>query len=249
MKNISWYMRFIKRIIKRYLKVRRNWSLHNQQLISINSMEEFLNYVDKNNYDTFLMYKDKSNEKREDFNAVMNYLKIDLSGQNFLDIGPAYGDSLDICYEGGAKSIDFIEIDPFFFTFNKLKPFTKGYNRNHFRELNTLERRKYSLIWVKGAFSADRFIKMKLVLSLSAWLANLELLASSLAKIIICPYWSNDNHVRRIEDVYNNYFTRIMLHKGYKILPMIKNHNDGLGYPITFYKDMSHRDTSSRNNK
>jgi hypothetical protein len=194
------------------------------------------------------MYKDKSNEKREDFNAVMNYLKIDLSGQNFLDIGPAYGDSLDICYEGGAKSIDFIEIDPFFFTFNRLKPFTKGYNRNHFRELNTLERRKYSLIWVKGAFSADRFIKMKLVLSLSAWLANLELLASSLAKIIICPYWSNDNHVRRIEDVYHNYFTRIMLHEGYNILPMIKNHNDDLGYPITFYKDMSNVDTSSRKN-
>src|ERR1035438_3658558 len=248
MKNISWYMRFIKRIIKRYSKVRRNWSLHNQHLISISDLEEFLNYVDKNNYDTFLVYKDKSNEKREDFNAVMNYLKIDLSGQNFLDIGPAYGDSLDICYEGGAKSIDFIEIDPFFFTFNKLKPFTKGYNRNHFRELNTLERRKYSLIWVKGAFSADRFIKMKLVLSLSAWLANLELLASSLAKIIICPYWSNDNHVRRIGDVYHNYFTRIMLHKGYKILPMIKSHNDDLGYPKTFYKDMSHRDTSSRKN-
>lgn len=163
MKNISWYMR----IIKRYLKVRRNWFLHKQQLISINSMEEFLNYVDKNNYDTFLMYKDKSNEKREDFNAVMNYLKIDLSGQNFLDIGPAYGDSLDICYEDGAKNIDFIEIDPFFFTFNRLKPFTKGYNRNHFRELNTLERRKYSLIWIKGAFSADRFIKMKLILPLS----------------------------------------------------------------------------------
>ena len=68
-------MRFIKRIIKRYLKVRRNWSLHNQQLISINSMEEFLNYVDKNNYDTFLVYKDKSNEKREDFNAKDTILK------------------------------------------------------------------------------------------------------------------------------------------------------------------------------
>ena len=239
MKNISWYMRFIKRIIKRYLKVRRNWSLHNQQLISINSMEEFLNYVDKNNYDTFLMYKDKSNEKREDFNAVMNYLKIDLSGQNFLDIGPAYGDSLDICYDGGAKSIDFIEIDPFFFTFNRLKAYTKGYNVDRFRGLKTLERRKYSLIWIKGAFSADLFIKMKLVLRLSAWLTNLELLASPLAKIIICPHWRHDNQIRKIEDVYNNYFTRIMLHNGYKILPTIKNHNDDLEYPITFYKDMS----------
>lgn len=39
-----------------------------------------------------------------------------------------------------------------------------------------------------------------------------------------------------------------MLHKGYNILPMIKNHNDGLGYPITFYKDMTHGDISSRKN-
>ena len=211
-------------------------------------MEEFLSYVEKINYDTFLEYKSESNEKRKDFKAVIDYLKIDLMGQNFLDIGPAYGDSLDICYEGGAKSIDFVELDPFFFTFNRLKPFTKGYNINLFRELKTLEHRKYSLIWIKIAFSADRFIKMKLVLPLSAWLANLELLASPLAKIIICPYWSNDNYVRRIEDVYHNYFTRIMLHKGYKILPMIKNHNDGLRYPITFYKDMSNVDTSSRKN-
>ena len=208
-------------------------------------MEEFLSYVEKINYDTFLMYKDKSNEKRKDFNAVIDYLKLDLMGQNFLDIGPSYGDTLDICSESGAKSIDFVEIDPIFFTFNRLKPFTKGYNCNHFRELKTLERGKYSLIWVKGAFSADRFIKMKLVLSLSAWLANLELLASPIAKIIICPYWSNDNYVRRTEDVYHNYFTKIMLYKGYKILPMIKNHNDGLRYPITFYKDMSNVDTSS----
>jgi hypothetical protein len=84
MVELSWYLRFI----KRYLKVRRHWSLHNQQLISINSIEEFLSYVEKVNYDTFLMYKDKSNEKRKDFNAVIDYLKIDLMGKNFLDIGP-----------------------------------------------------------------------------------------------------------------------------------------------------------------
>jgi hypothetical protein len=80
---------------------------------------------------------------------------------------------------------------------------------------------------------------MKLVLSLSAWLAKLELLVTPLAKIIICPHWRNDNYVRQIEDVYNNYFTRIMLHNQYNILPTIKNHNDELEYPITFYKDMS----------
>jgi|ERR1035437_359347 hypothetical protein len=235
MKKIVEYLRFI----KRFLKERRYWSLHNQQLISINSMEEFLRYVEKANPATFLDYKDKSNKKRKDFNAVIDYLKIDLTGQNFLDIGPGYGDALDICYEGGAKSIDFIEIDPFFFTFNRLKPSTKGYNLDRFRGLKKLEPGKYSLIWVKGAFSADLFIKMKLVLRLSVWLANLELLASPLAKIIICPHWRHDNYVRRIEDVYHNYFTRIMLYKGYKILPMIKSHNDGLEYPITFYKDMS----------
>ena len=79
-------------------------------------MEEFLSYVEKINYDTFLEYKSESNEKRKDFKAVIDYLKIDLKDQKFLDIGPAYGDSLDICYESGAKSIDFIDFDPLFFT-------------------------------------------------------------------------------------------------------------------------------------
>src|ERR1035437_990451 len=242
-KTYLWYLKFI----KRYLKVRRHWSFQSKQLISINSMEEFLSYVEKINYDEFFMYKDKSNEKRKDFKAVIDYLKIDLKDQKFLDIGPAYGDSLDICYESGAKSIDFIDFDPLFFTFNRLKPFTKGYNCDLFRELKTLEHRKYSLIWIKGAFSADRFIKMKLVLPLSTWLANLELLASHLAKIIICPVWSNYKNERRIKDVYHNYFTRIMLHEGYNILPMIKNHNDDLRFPITFYKDMSNNFAISDN--
>jgi hypothetical protein len=227
-------------ITKRFSKKNKYWFFHNQQLVNINSMEEFLSYVEKTNPDTFLKYKAVSISKREEFNAVIDYLKIDLTVQKFLDIGPAYGDSLDICYEQGAKSIDFIEIDPFFFTFNRLKQFTKGYNGNHFIELKTLEHNKYSLIWAKGAFSADRFIKRKLILHLSTWLANLELLASPFAKIIICPHWMNDNCSRRIEDVYNNYFTRKMLDEGYKILPIIKNHNHNPEYPITFYKDRAH---------
>ena len=92
--------------IKKIFKIRKYRSFHKQQLFSIDSMEEFLSYVERTKPDTFLEYKDMSNEKRKDFIAVIDYLKINLMGQNILDIGPGYGDSLDICYDGGAKSID-----------------------------------------------------------------------------------------------------------------------------------------------
>jgi hypothetical protein len=235
MKAILWYWKFI----KRFIKAKRYWAYHRPKLVAIKSMEEFHAYVEETKPETFLFYKDKSEEKRKDFKAVVDYLKINLSDQQFLDIGPAYGDSLDICYEGGAKSIDFIEVDPFFFTYNRLKPFTKGFNHNQFHQLKTLERKKYTFIWVKGAFSADRFIQMKIIFHLSDWLAKLELLASPIAKIIICPSWKNNYHIRRIEDVYHNYFTSIMLQNGYKILPSIKSHNKEPEYPITYYKNMS----------
>lgn len=226
-----------------YLKTRLYWFRHERRLNSMTEREEIRSYVLRVQPQTFLEYQKASPQKRLEFQSVINELGLHLKDINFLDIGPAYGDSLDICYENGAKRIEFVEIDPFFFVYNRLKGFTKGYRINHMIWLGRLCPMKYDLIWVKGSVSADYFIfvnKLKIKgLSLSSWLTQLEKLASSTCQIIICPYWSSDTKKRNTEDVRRNLFTETMLNRGYAVLPKIKNHNHEPEYPITFYKNIS----------
>jgi hypothetical protein len=202
-------------------------------------MEEFMEYVVRKKPELFLKYQRASQDKRLEFVTVLHRLDINLGGINFLDIGPAYGDSLDVCHESGSHRIDFIERDPMFFTYNRLKGFTKGFRLNHMVAMTRLKPQKYDCVWAKGSVSADFFITSKLNSGnywLSVWLDNLHSLVSSEAIIIICPYWANNHVSRKIEDVRNNSFTRTMLSRGYAVLPRIAFHNQEPAYPITFYK-------------
>jgi hypothetical protein len=219
------------------IKERAYWRQHQHELSSIGGMEEFLEYVRCVQPAEFLKYRTLSPEKRLDFETVMNELHVDLKGIRFLDIGTGYGDSLDICHEHGARDVDFIELDPFFYTYNHLKKFTKGYQLDLYYKLHKLEQGKYDLIWVKGPFSADTFINKAFILpSLSRWLTHVEKLAAPAGAIVICPHWWNNTQTRTIENVRSNPFTDTMLQHGYMILPPIKHHNRDPEYPITFYK-------------
>lgn len=220
------------------------WFRHKRILDSITEMDQFREYVDKVQPPQFLYYyEEMSPLQRLVFQSVISALEINLKGIKFLDIGPAHGDSLDICYENGAESIEFVEIDPFFFTYNRLKGFTKGYRINCFTQLGKLEPKRYDLIWLKATFSVDHFIAINQLgikaLSLSSWLTQLERIASPTCQIIICPFWRNDGHKRNVQDVRHNFFTETMLNRGYAILPSIKILNEDIEYPLMYYKNMS----------
>ena len=49
---------------------------------------------------------------------MVSDLRLSIMLDSFLDLRLAYGDSLDLCHERGAKSVSFTEIDPLFFTYN-----------------------------------------------------------------------------------------------------------------------------------
>lgn len=205
----------------------------------MDDMEELRQHVSKSQPEQFLLYQAVSHKKRLEFLTVVKKLRISISGSSFLDIGPGYGDSLDLCYEMGAKIIDFVEIDPLFFTYNRLKHFTKGYRINHMLSLWKLRPARYDFIWVKGSVSADFFITSHLNgrnVWLLFWLSQLERLASPTCHIVICPHWANNSHKREIEDARNNLLAQTMLSKGYLLLTGLENHNHEPEYPITFYK-------------
>jgi hypothetical protein len=212
----------------------------NNKLHYMKTMVEFDNYIKRVRPREFLSYKELSHKKRIEFISVIDELNVNLKDKYFLDLGPGYGDALNIAHEYGAKSVEFIENYQLFYHYNRLKDFTKGYFYDIAQDLSKMCANKYDVIWLKGSVWADFFVSPGMgeysFPPLIQWLNQLEKLATSANTIIICPYWHHDKSKRKISDINNNLFTQIMLEKGYIILPKIKGHNKEPEYPITFIK-------------
>jgi hypothetical protein len=209
---------------------------HNGALAAINTREVFEAYVAETRPPLFLRYRGVAAEKRQDFASVLDALDLDLSGKSILDIGPAHGDSLDVAHERGAALIEFVEFEPFFYKHNELKPYASGYKIDHRRKLATLPPGRFDLIWCKGGFSPDFFVRFGALFPLSRWLNEVERLARSNATLLICPGWTNDGISRNIEDLNANPFTKTMQAHGYAMLAPIPNHNHEPDYPVTYCK-------------
>jgi hypothetical protein len=214
---------------------------HDIRLRSIDNKEQFNQYISKYQPDNFLFYKNISSKKRLEFHALLDVLSINLNGMKFLDIGPGFGDTLDIAQEQGAEAIDFVEIDPFFYHYNRLKGFARGYKISMWNALHKLTPGYYDFIYIRGTFSVDLLMESKTGWRrLSYVLDQLERLSSKKGKIAICPHWRNDKLKRNTEDVYNNKFTQRMIEAGYSILPKIDDHNVEPTYPITFLRKFTY---------
>lgn len=221
-----------------FAETRTRWFCQARNLRHVSDMPQFEDFVARAQPTEFLRYRAMSGRKRTEFRAVVQAMGIDLKGIRFLDVGPAYGDALDICHEEGAGIVSFVELDPIFFTYNALKPYANGFRLNHLLGFRTLRPQQYDLIWVKGSIKADSFMLLdKANRFMSRWLSGLEQLASPSCRILICPYWGDDGGRRNGDDVRSSPFSAAMRSCGYSALPPIQHHND-VEYPITFHKDM-----------
>jgi hypothetical protein len=216
---------------------------HRHVLNGVNTMEEFNRYIKEIKPDVFLKYKEASTVKRLEFTTVIEKLSLNLNSINFLDIGPGFGDSMDICHERGASQIEFVEWDPFFFTFNRLKKWCTGHQENHLLGLHSLDQNKFDFIWIKGSLSADKFNKWPIrkisPAQLNIWLDQLLRLGRPSCTIILCPHWMSQDAKRKIENVKESIFTKTILSKGFNILPTILHHNHEPEYPVTFFRKLS----------
>jgi SAM-dependent methyltransferase len=203
-------------------------------------LQQFGAYIGQGRADKFLAYQAASANKREQFLSVLRAVDIGCENLNFLDLGPGYGDTLDVCHERGAKSVSFTEIDPFFFAYNRLKKFTTGYRLNHLHKLRLLPAGVFDLIWCKGSIVADHAILAERLpiraWRFDEWLGELEQLAAPGAHLVICPHWRNNGVRRRVEDAKNSSLSRAMLSCGYETLPEIAGHNHQPEYPLTYHK-------------
>jgi SAM-dependent methyltransferase len=221
-------------------KARLTWHRHRRALQSMTEMAQFTSYVSGVQPPLFLRYQSRTSDATGEFSAVLSELHLSLEGLRFLDIGPGLGETLDIAHEQGARNVEYVEIDPFFYTYNRLKGFAKGHRFNHVIHLDRLRPRSFDMIWAKGSIVADRFIAVEGLklqpLSLAHWLARVELLGASGCHIVVCPFWLCDAGTRNIADVQTTSFVATMTDRGYAALPALPFHQSEPAYAISFHK-------------
>jgi hypothetical protein len=182
-------------------------------------------------------------ERRRPFQCLFENIGINLEGASILDLGPGYGDSLDLAQEKGAIKIEFADYNPYFIFFNNLKGF-KGYMIDYMsgKGLIPLYPNKYNVILSKGSINAD-YINRKAIgfIPLPKWLDQVENLTSPYGAIIICPTFDRGEEdekpylCRDVQAFKQSYFSKTLTDKGYQIL-FIEGFNEEGGFPFTFYK-------------
>src|SRR5262245_31091675 len=135
----------LQRLRKRIESIR-----HSRSLDRLVSMDQFEAYVARYKPRDFLFYREKSVQKRMEMEKALRFLGLSVTNKICLDIGPGHGDSIDLWHEQGAAACRFIERDPFFYAYNRLKPFALGWRLDHFQSLHILPGGN-DLIWVKGS--------------------------------------------------------------------------------------------------
>jgi hypothetical protein len=220
-----------------FIKRRVLWANDRRKLNLVSNMEEFEKFLREFGSDEFRMYRMLSHDKRLEYESFVDRFNIDLSSSSFLDVGPGYGDALDIAFERGSPQISFIERNPVFFKYNELKGYAEGYSKTHLLGFQFAKRHNYSFIWAKGSIIADRFMYIDNYVNFTKrWVMSLESLARPNCHIMLCPYWLNANGKRNVEDVAGSKFSVVMMGLGYEILTDMSLRSPGLQYPVSYYK-------------
>lgn len=225
-------------------QVRLNWTQY--QLTKISTPVEFVEFTKKHDYHKFLQYHESDRgAMRQVFLSICDHINLKFENRRFLELGPGWGDPLDIAVEKGAAVADFIDCDPYILKWNRLRGYT-GYDINYMfpdglEPLLTTNIQPYDIIYSKGSINADRMNRGdKADVSFDLWIWQIEALANDGCDIIICPAFdrgdpSNPYICRDVEGLKKSWLTKTLLGLGYTIL-YIEGFNHPERFPITYYK-------------
>jgi hypothetical protein len=203
------------------------------QLSHVESRPELLRLVNAHRPKEFLFYSQHSKAKRLEICSLLAAIGITRMPEwKCLDIGPGYGDSLDVWRELGATECAFIERDPWLFTHNRLKPFAHGWEGNHIFKLGLLPWSHFNFIWCRGGVShKSSYFRLTLSRGLKRWLSLLERSAAHDSHIVVSPYQQT------------RWMNRVFEASGYRALRSIEGHTTNL-YPVTWHKTKRERSES-----
>lgn len=185
----------------------------------------------------FNSYKERSFQKRSEILTLIKHLGLELKNKEVLELGCGYGDFLDICYEQGAKTCNFIERDEDFYAYNKAKHFitdkTLASKYDYLEDIDKLNLlSKFDLLYSKGGFSIDELTRKGLIAKFLLTLTNLA------STVIITPHWENSSGVRKIEKQQHSEFYYLATNNyGFTIMPFLEGYNTEPQYNLTFIKN------------
>jgi len=237
------------RSIRALLRLKLNQRHLNHLLSSFDNADGLLEYARKKGYHTYLSYNRSKEAMLNGFKSLYKVLNIDFKNASFLDLGPGYGDSMDLALEMGAKTIEFVDYDPYIVAFNILKGYN-GYLLNYLvgKGLTPLYPKKYDIILSKGSINADKFNRKENgFIIFTKWIEQVENLATDNGQIIICPTFDRGEevymgsyHVCKDPEAFKkSWFSQVLNDNRYEIR-YIENFNNPLRYPFTFHKRMNH---------
>lgn len=238
---------YLKSILSR-LRVKWNERILNKLLKSFDNVDEFLEFAGKKGHSSYLSSSESREKIRDVFKSLYEALNINFKDASFMDLGPGYGDSLDLARERGATTVEFVEYNPYLMAFNVLKGF-RGYMLNYTvgNGLTPLYPKKYDVILSKGSINADRVNRKEAgIIPFPKWIEQVENIAAPKGQIIICPtfdrgtetYMGSYHVCTNPEAFKHSWFSQVLKDKGYKII-YIENFNNPKRFPFTFYKKMS----------
>ena len=89
------------------------WPLHQRALNRMECLDEFSKYLSRVQPSKFLAYQNASGNKRSQFLAVLESIRVVPRNLTFLDLGPGYGDTLDVWHENGGNTFPSRRLIPF----------------------------------------------------------------------------------------------------------------------------------------
>ena len=240
----------MKNIINKVLW-RIKWKIKFYRMNKLENLEELKDYAIKHNDETYIreIVEAKRDEnikstKENAYVSLIKYFNLDLKDKAILELGPGYGDFLNVCRSEGAAELDFIDYHPYYFTHCRLSGFS-GYVNDYFssKAFKNIPIRIYDIILSKGSINIDRFerqfdYKGDRLINFKDWLDRLESLARPGCDIIICPTYDIGDEADR-EYAYVEKERKVfdyMLSKGYEIYTNIDNFTHEDFFPFVFYK-------------
>jgi hypothetical protein len=213
------------------LTKRVEWARQARALKQVRTLEDLEAFVAETQPPEFLHYQRLAPQKRVEAQSLLSYLEFDVRGRHTLDLGPGHGDSLDVFRDGGAASCCFVDYDPLFYVFNRLKGY-EGYRFNFRVHLRRLPRSSYDFIYVGQSITYANF-RLRRETAFRRWLGQLRAAAKPGATIAVCPWWPDTGDNSR-ESLARHWFSQTLVAEGFRPLPWIEGQNKETIYPLTF---------------
>lgn len=220
----------------RYVRKRVQWARCARALRGVHTVTEFHRFLQRTRmlapYVTDA--PEVSQQKRAAIAATLIAYDVQVTGRRVLDIGPGYGDFLDVCRERGALTVG-LDHDPLVVRWLQLRGHI-ALRGNVLHSLKPLHAQPFDLINSTGSIIVEYFSLVGLG-RLRRLLVRLEEHLAPGGRILICPYFEHGpGRVRKIRDPLNCPFTDTMRSAGYAVLPRIPGVHDDHMYTLTYGK-------------